>query len=68
MTAAAEGTSAESAGVEQVLIIAVGDRPVGGTVAGYCAAVEGVRSGDTRVLTVVTGARRSPRKVRVEFE
>lgn len=68
ITAAAKGTSAESAGVEEVLMIAVGDRPVGGTVAGYCEAVKGVRSGDARVLTVVTGSRRRPRRVRVEFE
>ena len=67
-TAAAEGTSAESSGVEEVLIIAVGDRPVGGTLAGYCQAVEGVQSGDARVLTVVTGPRRRPQKVQVEFE
>ena len=68
VTAAAAGTSAESAGVEEVLMLAVGDRPVGGTVAGYCEAVEGVRSGDARVLTVVTGARGAPQRVRVEFE
>jgi S1-C subfamily serine protease len=68
VTAAAEGTSAESAGVEEVLMIAVGDRPVGGTVAGYCHAVEGVQSGDARVLTVVTGPRRRPQRVQVEFE
>ncbi|MDQ5834182.1 MAG: S1C family serine protease [Actinomycetota bacterium] len=68
VTAAAAGTSAETEGVEEVLMIAVGDRPVGGTVAGYCSAVEGVQSGDARVLTVVTGPRRRPRKVQVEFE
>lgn len=68
VTAAAAGTSAESEGVEEVLMIAVGDRPVGGTVAGYCSAVEGVQSGDARVLTVVTGPRRRPWKVQVEFE
>jgi putative serine protease PepD len=68
VTAAAEGTSAKSAGVEEVLMIAVGDRPVGGTVAGYCQAVEGVRSGDARVLTVITGPRQHPRRVQVEFE
>ena len=68
VTAAAAGTSAQSAGVEEVLMIAVGDRPVGGTVAGYCKAVEGVRSGDARVLTVITGPQRRPRRVQVEFE
>jgi S1-C subfamily serine protease len=68
VTAAAAGTSAESAGVEEVLVIAVGDRPVGGTLAGYCKAVEGVHSGDTRVLTVITGPRRRPKQVQVEFE
>jgi putative serine protease PepD len=68
VTGAAEGTSAKSAGVEEVLMIAVGDRPVGGTLAGYCQAVEGVQSGDARVLTVVTGPGRDPQKVRVEFE
>jgi hypothetical protein len=51
-----------------VLIIAVGDRPVGGTLAGYCKAVEGIRSGDSRVLTVITGPSRRPRQVQVEFE
>jgi S1-C subfamily serine protease len=68
VTAAAAGTSAESAGVEEVLVIAVGDRPVGGTLAGYCKAVEGVHSGDARVLTVITGPRRRPKHVQVEFE
>jgi S1-C subfamily serine protease len=68
VTAAAAGTSAESSGVEEVLIIAVGDRPVGGTLAGYCKAVEGVRSGDSRLLTVITGPSRRPRQVQVEFE
>ncbi len=49
-------------------MLAVGDRPVGGTLARYCQAVEGVRSGDARVLTVVSGPRRRPQKVQVEFE
>lgn len=35
---------------------------------GYCQAVEGVQSGDARVLTVVSGPRRRPQKVQVEFE
>jgi S1-C subfamily serine protease len=68
VTGAAEGTSAKSAGLEEVLMIAVGDRPVGGTLAGYCQAVEGVQSGDARVLTVVAGPGRDPQKVRIEFE
>jgi serine protease DegQ len=68
VTGAARGTSAESAGVEEVLILAVGNRRVGGTLAGYCRAVEGVKSGDVRELTVITGPRRPPQRVRVEFE
>jgi S1-C subfamily serine protease len=67
-TGAAKGTSAESEGVEQVLIIAVGDRPVGGTLAGYCRAVAGVHSGDARVLTIIAGPRERPQKVQVKFE
>jgi serine protease DegQ len=68
VTGAAPRTSAENAGVEEVLILAVGDRPVGGTLAGYCRAVEGVESGDVAELTVITGPRRPPQRVRVEFE
>jgi S1-C subfamily serine protease len=67
VTGAAEGTSADSAGVEEVLITAVDDRPVGNTLAGYCKAVDGVESGDVGVLTLLTAPGRS-RKVRVEFE
>jgi S1-C subfamily serine protease len=67
VTGAAEGTSAESAGVEEVLITAVDDRPVGNTLAGYCKAVDGVESGDVGVLTLLTAPGRS-QKVRVKFE
>ncbi|MGH2845912.1 MAG: S1C family serine protease, partial [Thermoleophilaceae bacterium] len=67
-TTATEGTSAEVVGLERVLITAIGGRPVGDTLAGYCEAVEGVESGDTRSVEVITGPSRAAQTVRVVFE
>jgi S1-C subfamily serine protease len=67
-TGAADGTSAEAIGIEEVLITEIGGRPVGRTLAGYCDAVEDVESGDARSMKVIVGPRRSARTVRVVFE
>jgi S1-C subfamily serine protease len=67
-TTAAEGTSAEEVGLEEVLITEIGGRPVGGTLASYCRAVAGVKSGDTRSVQVITGPRARPRTVEIVFE
>ena len=67
-TTATEGTSAETVGLEEVLITAIGGRPVGGTLAGYCKAVQGVESGEARTVEVIAGAGRRPQTVRVVFE
>jgi S1-C subfamily serine protease len=67
-TSATEGTSAESIGLEEVLITEIGGRPVGATLASYCRAVEGVESGDARPVEVIASRRRGPQTVRVVFE
>jgi S1-C subfamily serine protease len=67
-TGAAEGTSAEVIGLEEVLITEIGGRPVGGTLASYCDAVEGVESGDARSMKVIAGPRSGEQTVRVVFE
>jgi S1-C subfamily serine protease len=67
-TAAAEGTSAEVIGLEEVLITEIGGRPVGGTLTSYCDAVEGVKSGDARQVKVIVGPGGGERTVRVVFE
>jgi S1-C subfamily serine protease len=68
VTTAAEGTSAETIGLEEVLLTRIGGREVGGTLAGYCDAVEGVESGDARPVTVIAGPRGREQTVRVVFE
>jgi S1-C subfamily serine protease len=68
VTTATEDTSAETIGLEEVLLTKVGDRDVGDTLAGYCEAVEGVESGDARPVTVIAGPRGREQTVRVVFE
>jgi S1-C subfamily serine protease len=67
-TSAAEGTSAAAIGLEEILITEIGGRPVGGTLASYCDAVQDVESGDARSMKVIAGPRRGARTVRVVFE
>jgi S1-C subfamily serine protease len=65
---AAEGTSAEAIGLEDVLITEIGRRPVGRTLSSYCEAVVGVESGDARRVKLIAGPGRVERTVRVVFE
>jgi S1-C subfamily serine protease len=67
-TTATDGTSAAVIGLEDVLITEIGGRPVGATLAGYCRAVKGVKSGDARPVKVIASRRRGPQTVRVVFE
>jgi S1-C subfamily serine protease len=67
-TGAVEGTSAETVGLEEVLITEIGGRRVEGNLESYCDAVEGVSSGDSRSVRVIAGARGRSQTVRVEFE
>ena len=55
-------------GLEEVLITAIGGRPVGGPLAGFCMAVLGLVSGEARTVVVIGGAGRPPQTVRVVFE
>jgi S1-C subfamily serine protease len=68
VTTATEGTAAESVGLEEVLLTEIDGRAVGDTLAGYCDAVDGVESGDSRSVTVIAGPRGRPQTVRVVFE
>jgi S1-C subfamily serine protease len=67
-TGATAGTNAELIGLEDVLIIEIGGRPVGGTLSSYCKAVKGVESGDARSMKVIVGPERAAQTVRVVFE
>jgi S1-C subfamily serine protease len=68
MTDAVEGTAADEAGLEYALITEIDGRRVGAGLRGYCDAVEGIESGDSRQLTVLTERRAQPQRVTVEFE
>ena len=68
VTTAAEGTSAATIGLEEVLVTEIGGRAVGGTLASYCGAVEGIESGEARSVKVITGPRGRAQTVRVVFE
>lgn len=68
VTEAVDGTAAADAGLEGVLITAIDGRRVGTGLRGYCDAVEGIESGDSRQLTVLTARGSRPQRVTVEFE
>jgi serine protease DegQ len=68
VTAAQEGTIAEKLRLEEVLLTAIDGKRVRSSLASYCRAVGGVRSGDELELTVFVGPGRKPQTVRVEFD
>jgi S1-C subfamily serine protease len=68
VTDAVDGTAADDAGLEDVLITEIDGRRVGNGLRGYCDAVEGIESGDSRQLTVLTARGGRPERVTVEFE
>ena len=51
-----------------MLITAVGGRRVGSSLAGYCEAVSGVESGESRDVTVIAGPGGGEQTVSVEFD
>jgi S1-C subfamily serine protease len=67
-TAAQDGTSAEALRLEEVLITAVGGRPVGSSLASYCDAVGDVESGEELDITVIAGPGGQEQTVPVEFD
>jgi S1-C subfamily serine protease len=66
---AVAGSSAERAGLgaEAALLTAVNGRPTANTLAGWCSATQGMKSGDTATLDVIPPGARKPRPVRVRF-
>lgn len=60
--AAAAGLSAETA-----LLTAVNGRPTANTLQGWCAATDGMKSGDSATLSVIRPGARKPDQVRVRF-
>jgi S1-C subfamily serine protease len=66
---AVAGTSAAAAGLggESALLTAVDGRPVGNTLAGWCAAVSGTKSGQAVTLDVIPPGSRKPEHVRARL-
>jgi S1-C subfamily serine protease len=70
ISGAVAGSPAERAGLgaeENALLTAVNGRPVGNTLAGWCAAVSGLRSGAAAVLDVIPPGARKAQQVRVRL-
>jgi S1-C subfamily serine protease len=68
VTAAQDGTSAQALRLEEVLLTAIGGRPVGSSLASYCDAVGDVESGEELDLTVIAGPSGREQTVAVEFD
>jgi putative serine protease PepD len=68
VTGAQDGTTAERLRLEEVLLTAVGGRPVRSSLASYCKAVGDVQSGDELDMTVLTGPGGKRQTVSVEFD
>ena len=67
----APGTDAEAQNLQEVLITEIDGNPVGTDVAGYCRAVDDVKSGQTVAMTIVdnpSGRASRPRQIRLKFE
>ena len=64
------GTPAQRAGLDRgpVLITAINGTRLDSRLESYCAAVRGVRSGQTAALSVISGSRSRSRRVRLAFE
>jgi S1-C subfamily serine protease len=64
---AVKGSPADAAGLgaESGLLVGVQGRPVANTLASWCAAVSGIRSGQTAILDVIPAGARKPQAVRV---
>jgi 2-alkenal reductase len=67
---AVAGSAAAAAGLaaETGLLVAVNGRPVSNTLAGWCAAVEGIASGQSATLDVIPPGRHKPEHVPIRFE
>ena len=66
---AVEGSPAAEAGLgsEPSLLVAVNGRPLANTLASYCAAVSGLKSGSTATLSVIPPGARKPETVKVKL-
>jgi S1-C subfamily serine protease len=66
---AVKGSPADAAGLgaESTLLTAVNGRPTANTLAGWCAATSGLRSGDAATLEVIPPGARKPERVRVRL-
>ena len=66
---AVEGTPAAAAGLgaEPSLLVAVNGRPLANTLASYCSAIQGLKSGSTATLSVIPPGSRKPEDVRVKL-
>jgi len=62
------GTGAAAAGLDEVLVTAVDGKPVGRSLAGYCAAMGRHHSGDTVELSVIRTAGGTEQPVRVKLD
>jgi S1-C subfamily serine protease len=67
VTGAQDGTSAADLRLEDVLITAIDGKRLKSSLASYCRAVGGARSGDKHQVTVITGPSRREQTVAVEF-
>jgi S1-C subfamily serine protease len=67
VTGAQEGTSAADQRIEDVLLTKIDGKRVGSTLASYCRAAGGARSGDRHDMTVITRAGGREQTVAVEF-
>jgi S1-C subfamily serine protease len=68
VTAAVPGTAAAAAGFEGVLLTTFNGAPLDGTIAAYCAAAEGLESGDTVDAQAVVAPGGQPRTLTVEMD
>lgn len=66
---AVEGTPAARAGLgaETSLLVAVNGKPVANTLASYCAAVNGLKSGAAATFTMIPPGKREPEDVKVRL-
>ena len=66
---AVDGSPAARAGLgsEPALLVAVNGRPLANTLASYCAAVEGLKSGSTATLSLIPPGKREPETVEVKL-
>ncbi|HYH58296.1 MAG TPA: trypsin-like peptidase domain-containing protein [Thermoleophilaceae bacterium] len=68
VTSAVPGTAAAEVGLEGVLLTTLNGTALDGTIAGYCAAVEGLESGDSVEAEVIVSARGAPRAITLELD